>query len=69
MFFCEFFETVKYTIFTEHLRVPSLYMEHICNIQKPNINLQPFKTLVYTRERENFLSFFSSDYVKVFNKY
>ena len=40
-------------------------MEHICNIQEPNVNFQSFKTLVYTRERGNFLSFFSSGYVKV----
>ena len=49
---CEFYETVKNTIFTDRLEIPaSVFIEHICNITKLSVNqpkwlFQPFETLI-----------------------
>ena len=51
MLFCEFWETVKSTIFTDHFGTPaSALIEHICNMTKLIVNLpkglfKPFETL------------------------
>ena len=60
MLLCEFSETVKNTIFTDHLGTPaSVFIEHICSFTKVSANypewlFQPFETLknieVYTCE-------------------
>ena len=69
MLSCEFWETVKNTIFTEHLGTPaSVFKEH----HKTECLFQPFETLIniemYTCEikitwHEKLFSFFSSDSV------
>ena len=52
MISCEFFETAKNTIFTDHLGTPaSVFIEHICPITKLCVDLpkwlfHPFETII-----------------------
>ena len=60
MISCEFCETVKNTVFTDHLGTPaSVFIEHVCTIIKLCVNypkwlFHPFETFInvemYTSE-------------------